>query len=194
LNVEHVLDSLNLDQIHAELAEHYHIEGPSRKPIDPLSQLKAHLLKHLLQIPSDRRLAQRLRRDRRLARACGLRRWTPSHGLFTHFRHRLGEETYQRIFNELTKMLIESGNMIGKVVAVDSTHLAAYSGRAMDNATGRSYPDARVGRGRRGFILGYRVHTAALTRSSPSPSWWRHATRTTRSTSSRCWSGCTASA
>ena len=43
---------------------------------------------------------------------------------------------------------------------MDSTHLKAYSGRAMDNRTGRSDPDARVGRGRRGFILGYRVHTA----------------------------------
>jgi hypothetical protein len=46
------------------------------------------------------------------------------------------------------------------VLAVDSTHIVAYSGRAMDNASGRSDPDARVGRGRRGFILGYRVHTA----------------------------------
>jgi hypothetical protein len=46
------------------------------------------------------------------------------------------------------------------VVAVDSTHIEAFSGRAMDNRTGRSDPDARVGRGRRGFILGYRVHTA----------------------------------
>jgi hypothetical protein len=32
--------------------------------------------------------------------------------------------------------------------------------RKSDNRTGRSDPDARVGRGRRGFILGYRVHTA----------------------------------
>ena len=55
--------------------------------------------------------------------------------------------------------LIESGIMIGKVVAVDSTHVVAYSGRAMDNRNGGSDPDARVGRGRRGFILGYRVHT-----------------------------------
>jgi hypothetical protein len=46
------------------------------------------------------------------------------------------------------------------VVAIDSTHVKAYSGRALDNRTGRSDPDARVGRGRRGFILGYRVHVA----------------------------------
>jgi len=57
-------------------------------------------------------------------------------------------------------MLFESGTLIGRVLAVDSTHIEAYSGRAMDNRTGRSDPDARIGRGRRGFILGYRVHTA----------------------------------
>jgi hypothetical protein len=122
--------------------------------------LKAQLAKHLLRIISDRRLALRLANDHKLAKACGFRKQTPSHGLFTHFRHRLGEEAYQRIFNQLIRLLIESGTIIGKVVAVDSTHLKAYSGRAIDNRNGRSDPDARVGRGRRGFILGYRVHTA----------------------------------
>jgi len=74
------------------------------------------------------------------------------------FRHRLGEETYLKIFNDLMGMLLESGTLIGKVVAVNSTHINAFSGRAMDNRVGRIDPDARVGRGRRGFILGYRVH------------------------------------
>jgi len=155
-----VLDSLNLDQIRTNLEDHYHRKGPGRKPINPLSMLKAQLAKHLLNIISDRRLALRLKHDHKVARACGFRGRTPSHGLFTHLRHRLGEETYLRVFNQLTSMLLESGAIIGKVVAVDSTHLKAYSGRAMDNRTGRSDPDARVGRGRRGFILGYRVHTA----------------------------------
>jgi transposase len=160
LNVKRVLDSLNLDGIHTLLAEHYHGTGPGRRPFDPLAMFKAQLIKYLLQIPSDRRLAIRLRRDRRLAKACGFRRRrTPSHGLFTQFRHRLGEEAYQRIFNDLARMLIESGVLMGRVLAVDSTHIVAYSARAMDNASGRSDPDARVGRGRRGFILGYRVHT-----------------------------------
>jgi transposase len=165
LNVERVLDSLNLDGIRVLLAGHYHSEGPGRKPFDSLAMFKAQILKYLLQIPSDRRLAIRLRRDRRLARACGFRRRTPSHGLFTQFRIRLGEEAYQQIFSQLARTLIESGTLIGKVVAVDSTHIEAYSGRAMDNVSGRSDPDARVGRGRRGFILGYRVHTVCCTDS-----------------------------
>lgn len=160
MNVKRMLDSLNLHQIRTELADHYHREGPSRTPINPLSILKAQLVKHLLNIISDRRLALRLKHDHKVARACGFRTQTPSHGLFTHFRHRLGEETYHRIVDTLTRTLLDSGTLIGRVIAVDSTHVEAYSGRAMDNRTGRSDPDARVGRGRRGFILGYRVHTA----------------------------------
>jgi len=159
LNVKRVLDSLNLDQIQTDLETHYHQTGPGRHPHNPLSMLKAQLAKHLLNIISDRRLALRLKHNRKVARACGFRRRTPSHGLFTQFRHRLGEATYLQIFNQLTRLLIESGTLIGKVVAVDSTHIEAYSGRAMDNRIGRSDPEARVGRGRRGFILGYRVHT-----------------------------------
>jgi len=122
--------------------------------------LKAQLTKHILRIISDRRLALRLKNDRKVARACGFRTQTPSHSLFTQFRHRLGEETYLRIFNQLIQTLLETGTVLGKVVAIDSTHVKAYSGRALDNRTGRSDPDARVGRGRRGFILGCRVHVA----------------------------------
>ena len=160
MNVKRVLDSLNLDQINLDLANHYHSEGPGRRQYKPIAMLKAQLTKHLLHITSDRRLTLRLKHDYKVARACGFRRQTPSHGLFTQFRHRLGEETYHDIFNQLIRTLLDTGTIIGKIVAVDSTHIKAYSGRAMDNRTGRSDPDARVGRGRRGFILGYRVHTA----------------------------------
>ena len=159
MNVKRVLDSLNLDQIRTELTDHYYREVPGRSPINLLAILKAQLTKLLLRIISDRRLALRLKTDHKIARACGFRNQTPSHCLFTHFRHRLGEETYHRVFDTLIRMLIESGTLIGRVIAVDSTHIEAYSRRAMDNRTGRSDLDARVGRGRRGFILGYRVHT-----------------------------------
>jgi len=165
LNVKRVLDSLNLAPIKTELTTKYHRDGPGRRQFNPLSMLKAQLAKHLLRIISDRRLALRLRHDHKLARACGFRNKTPSHSLFTHFRHRLGEETYRRVFDTLIRLLIDSKTIIGKAVAVDSTHLKAYSGRALDNRTGRSDVDARVGRGRRGFLLGYRVHTACCTES-----------------------------
>jgi transposase len=160
VKIKRVLDSVDSKKLRRLLRGFYHRRGPGRKPYNPLSMLKAQLLKHLLRIPSDRRLALRLKHDWRAARACRFRKRTPSHGLFTQFRHRLGEESYLEVFNHLLRQLYESGVIIGRVVAVDSTHLEAYSQRSRDNRTGRSDPDARVGRGKRGFILGYRVHTA----------------------------------
>ena len=141
----------------------YHGVGPGRKPYDPVSMLKTQLLKHLRRVPSDRRLALLLKRNKRMARACGFKQKTPSHGLFTQFRHRLGEEGYQRVFNVLLKQLVGSGVVKGMVVAIDSTATKAYSQRSLDNKTGKSDHEARVGRGRRGFLLGYKVHTACCT-------------------------------
>lgn len=40
-------------------------------------------------------------------------------------RHRIGEPTYQRVFGALTKTLIDSGILIGKVLAICCTHLKA---------------------------------------------------------------------
>ena len=76
-----MLNSLDLKCIRSFLTSFYHGEGVGRKPYDPVSMLKAQLLKHLLRVPSDRRLALLLKRNRRVARACGFRRRTPSHGL-----------------------------------------------------------------------------------------------------------------
>jgi len=165
LKIKQVLNSVNTKHIRSLLRNLYHRKGRGRKPYNPLSILKAQILKHLLRIPSDRRLALRLKDDGRAARACGFGKHTPSHGLFTHFRRRLREKNYHRIFENLLLGLLDDGAVKGGVVAVDSTHVHAYSQRAPDNRTGRSDPEARVGRGRRGFILGYRVHTACCVES-----------------------------
>jgi transposase len=143
----------------------YHGAEPGRKPYDPVSMLKAQLLKHLLRVPSDRRLALLLKRNGKMAKACGFRRKTPSHGLFTQFRHRLGKDGYEKVFSMLLKQLLKDGAVEGEVVALDSTAIKAYSQRSLDNKSGKSDLEARVGRGRRGFILGYKVHTACCTSS-----------------------------
>lgn len=142
----------------------YHRSGPGRKPYDPVSMLKAQLLKYLLRVPSDRRLTLLLR-SRRVARACGFSDRTPSHGLFTQFRQRLGKDGYERVFSMLLDWLVENRVVKGDVVAVDSTAIKAYSQRDHQNRKGKSDPEARVGRGRRGFLLGYKVHTACCTSS-----------------------------
>ena len=163
MSIKQVLGSLDLGSIRVFLASLYNKVGRGRRPYDPVCMLKAQLLKHLLRVPSDRRLALLLKRNKRMARACGFKRKTPSHGLFTQFRHRLGKEGYQRVFNVLLKQLVDSNVVKGEVVAVDSTAIKAYSQRSLDNKSGKSDCEARVGRGRRGFMLGYKVHTACCT-------------------------------
>jgi len=160
-----VLKSLNLGSICRFLTSLYHREGAGRKPYPAVCMLKAQLLKHLWRVPSDRRLALLLKRNRRVARACGFKRETPSHGLFTQFRHRLGKGGYEKVFSLLVKQLLKCGAVKGEVVAVDSTAVKAYSQRSLDNKTGKSDPEARVGRARRGFLLGYKVHTACCASS-----------------------------
>jgi len=165
LGIKQVLDSLNLECIRGFLRSLYHGAGPGRKPYPPVSMLKAQLLKQLLRVPSDRRLALLLKRNRKMAKACGFKPKTPSHGLFTHFRHRLGRDGYEKVFSLLLKQLLKYGTVRGKVIAVDSTAVKAYSQRDLKNKRGKSDPEARVGRGRRGFLLGYKVHTACCASS-----------------------------
>jgi transposase len=143
----------------------YYGEGAGRRPYPPVSMLKAQLMKHLQRIPSDRRLALLLKRNRRVARACGFKRKTPSHGLFTHFRHRLGKHGYEKVFSLLLEQLLKRRTVIGKVIAVDGTAVKAFSQRSLDNKTGKSDNEARVGRARRGFTLGYKVHAVCCTES-----------------------------
>jgi len=165
LGVKQVLSSLNLGSIRGFLMSLYHRAGPGRKPYDPVSMLKAQLLRHLLRVPSDRRLALLLKKDRKMARACGFGRKTPSHGLFTQFRHRLGKDGYEKVFSMLLKQLLRFKVVKGEIIAVDSTAVKAYSQRDLENKRGKSDLDARVGRGRRGFVLGYKVHTACCASS-----------------------------
>jgi transposase len=127
--------------------------------------LKAQLLKYLWRVPSDRRLSLLLKRNRKAAKACGFKQKTPSHGLFTQFRHRLGKDGYEQVFSLLLKQLLKVGVIKGEFVALDGTAVKAYSQRSLDNKTGKSDCEARVGRARRGFILGYKVHTACCTGS-----------------------------
>jgi len=165
LSIKLVLRSLNLGSIRGFLTSLYHKVGRGRKPYPAVCMLKAQLLKHLWRVPSDRRLALLLKRNKRVARACGFRRETPSHGLFTQFRHRLGKDGYERIFSMLLEQLLKDGAVKGEVVAFDSTAVKAHSQRSLDNRSGKSDRDARVGRGRRGFLLGYKVHAACCTSS-----------------------------
>ena len=76
-----------------------------------------------------------------------------------------GRDGYEKVFSILLKQLLEHRVVKGEVVAVDSTAVKAYSQRDLENKKGKSDPEARVGRGRRGFVLGYKVHTVCCATS-----------------------------
>ncbi|MCJ7616748.1 MAG: transposase, partial [Desulfobacterales bacterium] len=61
--------------------------------------------------------------------------------------------------------LLKGRAVKGEVVALDGTAIKAYSQRSLDNKTGKSDPESRVGRARRGFVLGYKVHMACCASS-----------------------------
>jgi len=63
----------------------------------------------------------------------------------------------------LLEQLLKRGAVKGQVVTMDGTAVKAYSQRSLDNKTGKSDSEARVGRARRDFILGYKVHAACCT-------------------------------
>jgi hypothetical protein len=50
-------------------------------------------------------------------------------------------------------------------VALDATFIKAHSRRSLDNRTGCSDPESRIGRGVKGKDLGYRLHVAVDARS-----------------------------
>jgi transposase len=138
LSIRQLLGSLDLGCVRGFLASLYHGAGVGRKTVPPVSLLKAQLLKHLLRVPSDRRLALLLKKNKLIAGACDFRWKTPSHGLFTQFRCRLGRDGYERVFSMLLEQLLKGGAVKGEVVALDGTAIKAYSQRRLDNKTGKS--------------------------------------------------------
>jgi transposase len=99
LRIKQGLGSFELGSVRGLLMRLYHGVGRGRKPYDPVQVLKAQLLKHLFRVPSDRRLSLLLKRDRWVAEACGFKGDTPSHGLFTQFKHRLGKDVHEKVFS-----------------------------------------------------------------------------------------------
>jgi len=109
-------------------------------------------------------LVKRLRRNPCLRHACGYRDKAPTEAHFSQMKKRIGGEGFRIIEAWLRRealSLRESQPLsaVGFVQAacVDGTDLRAWSSRSPDDSKrGLGDPDARLGRGRKGFYLGYR--------------------------------------
>jgi len=160
-----LFENLDLTPIHTILWTGLHKEGPGR-PVeyDPEWDLRALMLRQLEQIPYVKDLVKRLRRNQYLRRACGYGDRAPTEAHFSQMKKRIGAEGFRIIEAWLRgEALRLRGSQpltaVGLVQAacVDGTDLRAWSSRSLDDSRrGLGDPDARLGRGGKGFYLGYR--------------------------------------
>jgi hypothetical protein len=161
-----LFENLDLTPIHPTLWKNLHTEGPGR-PVeyDPEWDLRALMLRQLLQIPYVKDLVKRLKRDSCLRKACGYGEKAPTEAHFSQMKRRIGAEGFRVMEAWLRREALKLRasqplTAVGLVQAacVDGTDLRAWSSRSLDDSRrGRGDPDARLGRGGKGFYLGYRT-------------------------------------
>jgi len=159
------LSSLDLSFVERLVASCYHQDGPGKPPRKPLGLFKAHLARRYLRISSLRELERRLWNDEKLRTICDIEYEESAYGrtVLSRFNQRLGARRFRRIVDKQVKKLLKKHIANPKTVAMDATFIKAYSRRNMDNRTGFSDPEARVGRAYRTYGLGYKLHLAADT-------------------------------
>jgi len=160
-----LFENLDLTPIHPILWTDLHTEGPGR-PVEcnPEWDFRALMLRQILQIPYVKDLVKRLKRNPYLRQVCGYGDKAPTEAHFSQMKKRIGAEGFLIIEVYLRKEALRLRSYqpltaVGLVQAacVDGTGLEAWSSRSLeDSRRGSGDPDARLGRGRNGFYLGYR--------------------------------------
>src|SRR3990170_8834071 len=84
-------------------------DSPGRPPRNPLGIFKAHLLRRLRNIPSDRMLVRQMWKDPRLKKICDIEEDEPPYGIavLSRFRKRVGPERLMRIVDHTIQTLVE---------------------------------------------------------------------------------------
>jgi len=162
-----LLNSLDLGFVQHLLEGCYHQKGAGRPPRNPLGLFKAHLAKRFLRISSLRELERRLWIDERLRAICGIAKEETAYGrtVLSRFNQRLNARRLRRIVDKQVKKLIHRRIVKARTIALDATFIKAHSRRSMNNRTGYSDPESRVGRAYRSYGLGYKLHMAVDTES-----------------------------
>jgi len=156
--------NLDLTPIQPILWTGLHRDGPGR-PVEynPTWDLRALMLRQLEQIPYIKDLVKRLRRDPYLRQVCGYGDRAPCEAHFTQMKKRIGAEGFRIIEAWMRQEALRhrasqplSATGLVQAACVDGTDLPAWSSRdPHDTGRGLGDPDARVGRGKKGFSLGY---------------------------------------
>jgi transposase len=150
------------------LNESYHQLGSRGRPQrNPLRLFKAHIVRGVKHIPSDKMLVRQMWKDPRLKKICEIEANEPPYGIavLSRFRSKVGPQRLARIVDQAVEVLISSGRIKGEAVALDSTFIKAHNRRNLDNRTGYSDPESRIGRAVKAKDLGCRLHLAVDVKS-----------------------------
>jgi transposase len=141
--LETLFSKVDLSFTQKILNDSYHPAGSrGRSTRSPLGLFKAHLVRQLKHIPSDRMLARQIWKDLRFKKICDIKN-DPPYGIaiLSSFRSKVGPERLSRIVDPTVEVLVKEGWTMGKALALDSTVIKAYSRRNLDNRTGYTDPD-----------------------------------------------------
>jgi transposase len=142
--LETLFGKVDLSFAEKVLNESYHAkDSVGRPPRSPLGIFKAHLLRRVRHVPSDRMLVRQMWKDPRLRRICDIEENEPPYGIavLSRFRKRVGPERLMRIVDHAIELLVRKGRIKGEALALDSTFIKAHSRRSLDNRTGYSDPE-----------------------------------------------------
>jgi len=159
-----LFENVDLTPIHSILWTDLHRDGPGR-PVEynPEWDLRALMLRQLEQIPYVKDLVKRLRRNPYLRKVCGYGDRAPCEAHFSQMKKRIGDDGFRIIEAWLRREALRlrrsqplSAAGLVQAACIDGTDLPAWSSRDPHNTKqGLGDPDARVGRGKKGFLLGY---------------------------------------
>jgi len=159
-----LFECLDLTPLHSILWKGLHVDGAGR-PVeyDPECDLRALMLRQLEQIPYVKDLVKRLRRYKEMRSACGYGERVPTEAHFSQMRKRIGAQGFSAIEKWLRREALKlrksqplAAEGLIQGACMDGTDLPAWSSRDPHNTSrGLGDPDARLGRGKKGFVLGY---------------------------------------
>jgi len=143
----------------------FHVDGPGRLVVyDPEWDLRALMLRLLLQLRYVKDLVRLLRRRAYFREVCGYRDRVPTEAHFSQMKRRIGRDGFKAIERylrgEVYRLRLHHPMLAAGLIQAacfDGADLKAWSSRdPKDNTRGLGDPEARVGRGPEGFYLGYR--------------------------------------
>jgi transposase len=112
-------------------------------------------------VRSLREMTRLLGIDQRLRRLCLLKAGETAYprSVLSRFTRKIGEDNLNRIIDEKVISLLKNSQTREVDIVLDASFIKAWSTRdPMDNQTGYSDSDARVGRTGRTYALGYKLH------------------------------------